>query len=179
MIFINKLYIVFIICIGYLLYAGSNKEIVIPDESIRFRIIPNSNTIEDQNTKMKVKDNLEKILPNIIGNSSNIVEIENNINNNIYLIKDNIRKTLDSEKAFYKFNISLGKNYFPEKKVYGITYPSGDYESLVIELGEAKGDNWWCVLFPPLCLIEAEETSEVEYQLYIKEILDKYMQISS
>ena len=54
MIFINKLYIVFIICIGYLLYAGNNKEIVIPDESLRFRIIPNSNNIEDQSIKMKV-----------------------------------------------------------------------------------------------------------------------------
>ena len=175
MIFINKLYIVFIICIGYLLYAGNNKEIVIPDESLRFRIIPNSNNIEDQSIKMKVKDNLQKILPNIIGNSSNILEIEENINSNIDLIKDNIRKTLDTEKAFYKFDISLGKNYFPSKEVYKVVYPEGYYESLVISLGEAKGDNWWCVLFPPLCLVEAEESSEVEYKLYIKEILDKYM----
>lgn len=175
MIFINKLYIVFIICIGYLLYAGNNKEIVIPDESLRFRIIPNSNNIEDQSIKMKVKDNLQKILPNIIGNSSNILEIEENINSNIDLIKDNIRKTLDTEKAFYKFDISLGKNYFPSKEVYKVVYPEGYYESLVVSLGEAKGDNWWCVLFPPLCLVEAEESSEVEYKLYIKEILDKYM----
>ena len=175
MIFINKIYIVFIICIVYLLYAGNNKEIVIPEESLRFRVIANSNEVEDQKVKMKVKDNLQKILPNIIDNTSNILEAEENINDNIYLIKDNIRKTLDSEKAFYTFDISLGKNYFPEKYFYGIKYPEGEYESLVVTLGEAKGDNWWCVLFPPLCLVEAEETDEVEYKLYIKEVLNKYM----
>ena len=82
---------------------------------------------------------------------------------------------MDTEKAFYKFDISLGKNYFPSKEVYKVVYPEGYYESLVVSLGEAKGDNWWCVLFPPLCLVEAEESSKVEYKLYIKEILDKYM----
>ena len=176
MIFINKLYLVFIICIGYLIFANYDKEIIIPEESLRFRIIANSNNMEDQETKMKVKNNLEKILPNIIGNSSNIVDIKSNISNNIDILKDNIRRTLDKEKAFYKFDISLGKNYFPEKEVYNVKYPEGEYESLVISLGDAKGDNWWCVLFPPLCLVEAEETEEVEYKLYIKEILDKYRQ---
>ena len=176
MIFINKLYLVFIICIGYLLFASTNKEIIIPEESLRFRILPNSNNIEDQETKMKVKNNLEKILPNIIGNSSNIVDIKSNISNNIDILKDNIRRTLDKEKAFYKFDISLGKNYFPEKEVYNIKYPEGEYESLVISLGDAKGDNWWCVLFPPLCLVEAEETEEIEYKLYIQEVLNKYRQ---
>ena len=176
MIFINKLYLIFIICIGYLLLSTGHNEIQIPEESLRFRIIPNSNNIEDQNTKLKVKDNLEKVLPNIIGNSSNIIDIEKNINDNMYLINDNIRKTLDKEKAFYNFNISLGKNYFPEKEIYGVKYPEGNYESLVITLGDGDGDNWWCVLFPPLCLVEADENdvSNAEYTFFIKEIIDKY-----
>ena len=169
MIFINKLYIVFIICIGYLLYAGNNKEIVIPDESLRFRIIPNSNNIEDQSIKMKVKDNLQKILPNIIGNSSNILEIEENINSNIDLIKDNIKLRAEILHFLRNKMYDLG---FTEVQTPILTasWPEGYYESLVISLGEAKGDNWWCVLFPPLCLVEAEESSEVEYKLYIKEI---------
>ena len=175
MIFINKLYIVFTVCILYLLLGSNNKEIIIPKDSLRFRIIPNSNEISDQNIKLKVKTNLEKILPNIISKTSNIVETEENIRNNMSLIEDNIRQTLDKEGNFNSFNISLGKNYFPEKEVYGIKYPEGNYESLVITLGEGKGDNWWCVLFPPLCLVEAEEHSEVEYKLFIKEIIDKYM----
>ena len=46
---------------------------------------------------------------------------------------------------------------------------------VIMSLGEGKGDNWWCVLFPPLCLLEAEESTEVEYTSYVKELLDKYL----
>lgn len=68
----------------------------------------------------------------------------------------------------------FGFNYFPSKKYKGITYKDGYYESLVVTLGEGKGDNWWCVLFPPLCLLEAEESTDVEYKSYVKELIDKY-----
>ena len=175
MIFINKLYIVFTVCILYLLLGSNNKEVVIPKDSLRFRIIPNSNEIADQNIKLKVKTNLQKILPNIIDKTSNIVEVEESIKDNMPLIQNNIRQTLDKEGNFSNFNISLGKNYFPEKNFYGVKYPEGEYESLVITLGEGKGDNWWCVLFPPLCLVEAEEHTDVEYKFFVKEIIDKYM----
>ena len=64
----------------------------------------------------------------------------------------------------------------PEKHYKGVTYKEGNYESLVVKLGEGKGENFWCVLFPPLCLLEAEESDkdEVEYKSFIKEIIDKY-----
>ena len=70
---------------------------------------------------------------------------------------------------------NLGLNYFPEKEFKGITYDEGYYESLVITIGEGKGDNWWCVLFPPLCMLEAEESTDVEYKSFVKEIVDKYI----
>ena len=66
--------------------------------------------------------------------------------------------------------------YFPKKEYKGVEYNEGNYESLVITLGEGKGDNWWCVLFPPLCLIDAEEqTSDVEYKFLVKEIIKHFM----
>ena len=74
--------------------------------------------------------------------------------------------------AFY------GLNPFPAKSYKGVKYKAGEYESLVITLGEGKGDNWWCVLFPPLCMLEAEDQtqkSNLEYKSYIKEIIDKYL----
>ena len=72
--------------------------------------------------------------------------------------------------------ISLGKNYFPEKEYEGVKIPSGEYESLVITLGSGKGENWWCVMFPPLCLLEAKDnnTENVEYKFFVQEILEKY-----
>ena len=69
------------------------------------------------------------------------------------------------------FTINYGTNYFPEKKLNGINYNDGNYESLVINLGESKGNNWWCILFPPLCLIEAEESEEIEYQFFLEEFI--------
>ena len=73
------------------------------------------------------------------------------------------------------FVVHFGDNYFPEKEYKGVHYEEGDYESLVVTIGEGKGDNWWCVLFPPLCLLEAEEneTDDVEYQFFVMKMLDK------
>ena len=66
-------------------------------------------------------------------------------------------------------------NYFPEKEYKGTIYKEGKYESLVITLGNGQGNNFWCVLFPPLCLLDEEdETTNVEYTSLVKEIIDKY-----
>ena len=72
--------------------------------------------------------------------------------------------------------MNYGINYFPEKKYKGVIYEEGYYESLVITLGKGNGENWWCVLFPPLCLMEGEDnnTDEVEYKSFVKEMIDKY-----
>ena len=66
-------------------------------------------------------------------------------------------------------------NYFPEKEYKGIVYEEGEYESLVITLGNGLGENFWCVLFPPLCLLDSEEEVEdVEYTSFVKELVEKY-----
>jgi stage II sporulation protein R len=67
-------------------------------------------------------------------------------------------------------------NYFPRKEYKDVIYEEGEYESLVVEIGDAKGDNFWCVLFPPLCLLEGEEENKesIKYTSFIKEIIDKY-----
>ena len=74
---------------------------------------------------------------------------------------------------YLKFCKEVGKD--PEKEYKGVKYKEGYYESWVITLGEGEGNNWWCVLFPPLCLVEAEEADEVEYKFFIKELIDKYL----
>ena len=80
------------------------------------------------------------------------------------------------EKENYNqlFKIKYGINHFPEKIYKNVKYQEGDYESMVIEIGEAKGDNYWCVLFPPLCMIDAEESDDLEYSFFISEIINKY-----
>ena len=72
------------------------------------------------------------------------------------------------------YDINFGYNYFPKKEFKGVEYKEGMYESLVVTLGNGEGNNWWCVLFPPICMIEAEESTDVEYTTMIKEIMNKY-----
>lgn len=105
-----------------------------------------------------------------MNNSNNIIDARKNINKNIPLIE----KSLDNLNIKYK--VSFGQNYFPTKTYLNNTYSEGNYESLVIYLDEAKGDNFWCVMFPPLCLIDInrEHLDKVVYKSYAKEIINKY-----
>lgn len=168
------LIILAIISMIYILNNTQEEYVIVPDESIRFRIIPNSNAIEDIYMKEKVKENLSSTLENI-EKSDNINESRKNIINSIPSIKENITTLFEKNDYDKSFNINYGKNYFPEKIYNGVKYKEGNYESMVIEIGEAKGDNFWCVLFPPLCLIDAKENENVEYKFFISEIINKFL----
>ena len=149
------------------------EEIVIPNTAIRLRVIPNSNNLLDQEMKAKVKEYLETNLYKNFDNVNNIDEARIMINNNIPKIEEDITSIFKENNYNMNFKVKYGNNYFPQKEYKGITYEEGYYESLVVEIGEAKGDNFWCVLFPSLCLLETEETTEVEYKLGVLELINK------
>lgn len=148
---------------------------MIPNEAIRMRIIPNSNTNYDQSIKLKVKEEVEKTVFSTLKDTKGIESARKELNQHLPQIDKTVKTVLDREKYTLPYTIHYGMNYFPEKEYKGITYKEGEYESLVVTLGEGKGDNWWCVLFPPLCMVEAEESDEVEYKLFVEELIDKYL----
>ena len=160
----------FVIMVIVLMINMPKKEtVVIPKESIRFRLIANSNSIEDQRFKMKLNSIILPMIQSIADESNTIGET-----------RINLKKALPSKRISEytdDFAISFGSNYFPEKVYKNVAYNAGEYESLVITLGEGKGDNWWCVMFPPLCLLEAKESDvdDVTYTTYIKKIINKYL----
>lgn len=156
---------------------NKSEEVIIPKEAIRFRVIANSNTEEDQKTKMFVRDNIQQHLYEDLVTTSSIEEAREKVNNNIQKYEGIVKESLTNINSKEMYKINYGNNYFPEKTYKGVTYKEGYYESLVVTLGNGMGDNWWCVLFPPLCLLEAEEndTKEVEYKFFIKELIDKYI----
>ena len=121
-----------------------------------------------------LKNELETSMYNLLKKAKNSDEARELIETNLTKIKTDVKEVLDKEKYDKGYKVNFGYNYFPQKEYKGITYKEGYYESLLVTLGEGKGDNWWCVLFPPLCLIEAEENTETEYKSLVKEILDKY-----
>ena len=150
------------------------KNNIIPDEAIRIRVIANSNSEYDQDIKIKVKEQVEYDMYNLLKESKEVEEARELIKNNLDNLEDNIYTTLQKENYELPFTVNFGLNYFPKKEFKGITNDEGYYESVVITLGEGLGDNWWCVLFPPLCMIEAEESTDVEYTTMVKTIIDKY-----
>ena len=172
----KKSIIIFILIILIYILIGNviAQKDMIPDEAIRIRVIANSNSEYDQNIKIKVKDNLQSIMYKLLKNTEDIESARNIIKNNINLVEKDIYTLLQQEEYQLPFNVNFGLNYFPKKEFKGITYNEGYYESVVVTLGEGLGDNWWCVLFPPLCMIEAEESTDVEYTTFVKKIIDKY-----
>ena len=172
----KKVIMLIIMCITLYVIIGNviAKNDIIPEEAIRIRVIANSNSDYDQNIKNKVKEQIENDMYNLLKNSKTIEEVRNKINSNVEKEKENISTVLKKENYQLPFEINFGYNYFPKKEFKGITYKEGYYESLVVTLGEGLGDNWWCVLFPPLCMIEAEDSTDVEYTSMVKEIVSKY-----
>ena len=174
MCFLKKISIILAIIITVLCIKEYSKEnTIIPKEAIRIRIIGNSNSLEDQMLKLKVKNKVEKTINEQLTNTKNIEEARITIKNNLKKIDELLKETIQSNN----YEINYGLNYFPEKNLYGIKYEEGNYESLVINIGEAKGNNWWCVLFPPLCMIDAEieeNNKNIEYKSKILEIINEY-----
>lgn len=155
-----------------------NKEdkIIIPKEAIRFRVIASSNTENDQYIKRQVVKDLNIEIKNLSFKNNTLETTRTNIKESIPKVKTIVNNTLNRLNANNKFFVKYGMNYFPQKEYQGIVYEAGEYESLVITLGDGKGENFWCVLFPPLCLLDTKEKPEnIEYKSFVKEIIDKYL----
>lgn len=172
-----KKYIILLLSIISIIYMYNitKEDYTIPKEAIRFRVIANSNTIYDQDIKTKVKDIVQNRILELIKDSKNIETTRKIIKTNEKELDKLVKKTLKELNYDKKYSINYGKNYFPTKKYKGKSYKEGNYESLVIKLGSGEGDNWWCVLFPPICLMDEEKApkNDIEYTLFFKELLNK------
>lgn len=150
------------VVISLVIFNKDSDNVVIPDSAIRFRIIGNSNNINDQKAKLDIKNELFNYMAS---NNYDKLSRDNLINN---LQNDNNISSIIN-KYTTNYQINYGYNYFPEKTFQGVVFNSGNYESLVITLGSGKGDNWWCFLYPPLCFIDE---NNIEYKSIVKNIID-------
>lgn len=124
-------------------------------EVFRFHVLANSDSEEDQILKMKVKENvisyMKKELP-----ASESVEMTKCWASSHYAQIENVsRMTLRREGSNDKVRVEITKSYFPDKTYGDITFPRGEYDALRVMIGNAEGKNWWCVLYPNLCFIDA------------------------
>ena len=156
--------ILFLLSINY----NNKEEVFIPKDSIRFRIVSNSMNEVDLKTKQELKSYIEDYVYDIVSDAKSSEEADELLVNNLEKIGKHINQYLNSNN----YKIDYGINYFPRKVYNGVVYEEGMYKSLVITLGDGKGSNWWCVLFPPLCLLdENDTTADVDYQLYVARII--------
>lgn len=120
---------------------------------IRLHVIANSNTASDQGIKLKVRDAIIKHMQSR-DDISTRCDMEEYITANTDRLERIAEGVVASEGRDDNVKASLGVRYIPEKTYGGTTFPAGNYEALDIKIGEGKGENWWCVLFPPLCLLD-------------------------
>ncbi|WP_163192875.1 stage II sporulation protein R [Clostridium thermarum] len=133
-----------------------DKELLnsVSSKLIRFHVIANSDSAEDQSLKLKVRDEVLKLIAPELNECTSIEQARQVLKKNDAKIKDTAERIIKENGYKYEVNTALSKENFPVKSYGIVTLPQGNYEAYRILIGEAGGQNWWCVMFPPLCFID-------------------------
>jgi len=151
------------------------------EKLIRLHVIANSDSEEDQNLKLEVRDAIIDYLQPKLSKSSSLEESELIIKNEYDEIEKISRDII--LRNGYNYNVKVGIDYseFPTKQYSNVVLPAGEYKALRIIIGEGKGKNWWCVMFPPLCFVdETKGIIDKETDAKLREVLteEEYEKIS-
>lgn len=153
--------------------CDSARQKRLADGCLRIHIRANSDSQEDQQIKLAVRDEITEYLSRALANCSSKRDALSAITN----CKDDLIKiancTLYSHNFDYKASIRVANEYFPDRNYDGYDFPAGNYDAVIIELGTGEGQNWWCVAFPPLCFVPSANGEKIVYKSWIKEILDR------
>ena len=126
----------------------------ISDSVFRLHVIANSNSAEDQNLKYLVRDNVLEYMNTLTSNTNTKEKIKEIVTSNLEEFKQIAQATVYENGFDYEVSVEIGNFEFPTK-IYGdVSFPAGLYDALKIKIGNADGQNWWCVMFPPLCFID-------------------------
>ena len=139
---------------------------------LRLHIRANSNSQIDQSVKYRVKDVVVKYLTPKLCNVSSKEDAIDIINKEKEGLVCKCKEELVANNCYYSVNIKINNEYFPARNYANITLESGFYDAVIIELGNSVGDNWWCVMYPPLCFVnKSEEVKQIKYKSKIAEWL--------
>lgn len=127
----------------------------ISKEVLRLHVVANSDSEEDQELKMKVKETVVAYLRGAMSDADSVEEARAQIEKHLPEIEAIAREKMQSEGYDYEAEAELGESYFPIKEYGDLTFPAGNYEALRVNLGKSAGKNWWCVMYPSLCFVDA------------------------
>lgn len=125
------------------------------EQVFRFHVLANSDSEEDQALKMKVKEAIIAYMKQELPQSDSVETTKKWARENLVQIQQVAAEIIAEEGYEYSVKAEVTICDFPDKTYGDITFPAGEYEALRIEIGQAKGQNWWCVLYPNLCFIDA------------------------
>lgn len=147
------------IIVTYILSANSenNDDIQkdIASKVIRFHVLANSDSDADQTLKLKVKDAVVNYLNPYMSESESLEESKKILKEHTNDIMEVANEVITSEGYAYSVNAYFCEDFFPTKSYGDVTLPAGDYTAYRIEIGQHEGKNWWCILYPPLCFVDA------------------------
>lgn len=153
---------IFILLFTYILhpYIMDNYMIENPFKEgiIRFHVRANSDSKADQDLKLKVRDEILNAMNEKFEGIRSRDMSREIIRDNMDEIKEIAEGVIKSNNKDYDVAVSLGIEEFPVRAYGNMVFPQGDYETLLVEIGEAKGQNWWCVMFPPLCFVDITQS---------------------
>jgi stage II sporulation protein R len=148
---------------------------------LRFHVLANSDSEDDQAVKLKVRDAVGTIMQEKLENADSLSTSKQIVSDNLELIRQTAQETLQKEGYSYGVTASLSTVEFPEKTYGAFTFPAGEYEALEVVLGEGEGHNWWCVLYPNLCfrgsmyeVVDEESEKELREVLTPEEYADVF-----
>jgi stage II sporulation protein R len=160
------------------------------EEAVRLRILANSDSVKDQALKREIRDEVNAVITDMVLDVQNLDEAKVMIEDNLVKIEEIVEQELEKMGLEQSYEVSFSEVQFPTKLYGNIVYPAGLYDAVLITLGEGKGENWWCVLFPPLCFLDidngeavdaveaeskdnVEDEEEVEVSFFVVEIFSK------
>jgi len=174
-IFISAIFVILAIGIAYTVeaYEGISR---LNGKVIRLHVVANSDTLEDQQLKYKVRNQIIATFNEEFEKINSKEESENIVLEKIHQIRCEAEETVKEEGYNYDINVYYGNYKFPRKMYEEIVLPEGYYDAVRIEIGKAEGSNWWCVMFPPLCFVDFGKTRDaavfdIETEKRLQEVL--------
>lgn len=165
-----------IVCIGVFCFSLDGNKSGVKYDYFRIHIRANSNSGVDQTVKYLIKDKVVDYVTPYLTTCDTKQESVDVVGALLDSVENICNEMLVQNGFTYKSNAKIAEEYFPTRAYDNVTLEAGFYDALIIELGEGAGDNWWCIVYPPLCFVNKSDLNEhtIQYQSYLVEIIRKY-----
>lgn len=151
---------VFAILLNFTGFTAGCEEI--PSQVLRLHVLANSDTREDQSLKLKVRDRILEESRGMLDDVKNREEAEKSVRQRLDQLQKAAQDEIKRQGYEYPVTARLAKTYFTTRTYGEVTLPAGEYDALEVTIGSGKGHNWWCVIFPQLCLPAAQDKKQLE-----------------